>query len=99
MGLLTFGGPFTYDYWDATNRFGRMPDILNDFATIPTISPLYKPMLAGRSRSTNRARQHVASWPYPVVVTWITTEPEFCQHAVPPDDRVRFQAVLSAHEE
>ena len=46
-GLLTFNGPLTYMYWDAENRFDTMRDIAGKLIDVPTISPLYKPMLGG----------------------------------------------------
>ena len=75
-GLLTFNGPLTYMYWDAENRFDTMRDIAGKLIDVPTISPLYKPMLGGRSDRYG-ATQHVARWPHRVVITWITTEPDY----------------------
>lgn len=94
-GLLTFGGPLTYAYWDSDNRSATMREIAAGFVDTPTISPLYKPMLGGREDYYG-ATQHVARWPDRVVVTWITTEPDFYVHGVPPEKPARFQAVLRA---
>ena len=94
-GLITFGEPLTYSYWDAENRFDPMPEIARNFVTAPTISPLYKPILGGRSDRYG-ATQHVARSPDRVVVTWITTEPDFYAHGVPPEEPSRIQVVLSA---
>ena len=49
-GLLTFGGPLAYRYWDAENRFDTMTEIAGKLIDVPTISPLYKPMLGGAHR-------------------------------------------------
>ena len=87
-GLVTFGGPFTYNYWDSENRFDTMREIAAKFVNTPTISPLYKPTLTGR--------QHVARWPDRVVVTWSTSEPDYYVHGVPPETPNRFQVVLGA---
>ena len=94
-GLITFGEPLTYRYRDAENRFDTMEEIAGKFATMPTISPLYKPMLGGRSDRYG-ATQHVASSPDRVVVTWITTEPDYYVHGVPPATPSRLQVVLMA---
>ena len=94
-GLLTFGGPLTYAYWDAENRGSTMREIAVQLGDTPTVSPLYKPVLGGRGDRYG-ATQHVARWPDRVVVTWITTEPVFYVHGVPPEKPARFQAVLRA---
>ena len=94
-GLITFGGPLTYEYWDSENRFGTMRGIAGNLIDVPTISPLYKPMLGGRS-DRYEATQHVAISPDRVVVTWITTEPNYHVHGVPPTKPSRFQLVLMA---
>ena len=89
-GALTFGGPMTYDSHESENRFATMREIAGKFVDTPTISPLYKPRLGEWGTGT----QHVARWPDRVVVTWITTEPAFYVHGVPPEKPARFQAVL-----
>ena len=94
-GLLTFGRPLTYAYWDAENRFSTMREIATGFVDTPTISPLYKPMLGGRTDRYG-ATQHVVRWPDRVVVSWTTTEPDYYAHGVPPEKPARFQAVLRA---
>ena len=94
-GLVTFGGPSAYKYWDSENRFETMRSIGGNFVNAPTISPLYKPMLGGRN-DRHGATQHVARWPDRVVVTWITSEPDYYVHGVPPENPDRFQAVLGA---
>ena len=88
-GLVTFGGPFAYKYSDSENRFDTMRDIATKFVSTPTISPLYKPM--------HGATQHVARWPDRVVVTWITSDPHYYVHGVPPENPDRFQVVLGAN--
>ena len=94
-GLITFGEPLTYRYWDAGNRFDTMSEIAGKFVTTPTISPLYKPMLGGRSDRYG-ATQHVKHGSDRVVVTWSTTEPDYYVHGVPPAKPSRFQVVLRA---
>ena len=94
-GVITFGEPLTYSYWDSENRFDTMSEIGSKFVTTPTISPLYKPMLGGRSDRYG-ATQHVRHEPDRVVVTWTTTEPDYYVHGVPPEKPARFQAVLGA---
>lgn len=96
-GLVTFGGPFTYSYWDFANRFSTMHEIADKFVDTPTISALYKPILGGRSDNRRYgATQHVARRPDRVVVTWITTEPDYYVQGVPPYKPARFQVVLNA---
>ena len=94
-GLITFGQPLTYRYYDAENRFDTMSMIASKFVTTPTISPLYKPRLGGRSDRYG-STQHVAAGPNRVVVTWVTTEPDFYVHGIPPASPSRFQIVLNA---
>ena len=94
-GLLTFGQALTYAYGDAENRFDTMREIARKFIEVPTISPLYKPMLGGQYDDYG-ATQHVAHWPDRVVVTWITTEPDYYVHGVPPEQPARFQTALGA---
>lgn len=94
-GLLTFGEPLAYSYWDVSHRFDGMRAIAANFATTPTIAPLYKPHLGGR-HALYGATQHVAQRPDRVVVTWITSEPDYYVHGVPPERPARFQVVLSA---
>ena len=94
-GLVTFGGPFTYAYTDAENRFKAIHEIAAEFVNSPTISPLYKPLF-GRDRGFDPdpvARQHVAQWPDRVIVTWYTTDRQFDVPRLPPEIS-RFQAVL-----
>ncbi len=94
-GLLTFGGPLR----DSGNRFATMHEMAARFVDTPTISPLYKPWLGEFVDTPIRewvGKQHVARWPDRVVVTWITTDPFFYVHGVPPEKPARFQAVLHA---
>ncbi len=94
-GLLTFGGPLQ----DSGNRFGPMHEMVARFVDTPTISPLYKPWLGEFIDTPIReweGTQHVAHWPDRVVVTWITTDPFFYVHGVPPEKPARFQTVLHA---
>ena len=90
-GLISFGEPLTYSYWDAENRHETMSKIARKFVTTPMISPLYKPALGGYG-----ATQHVKHWPDRVVVTWMTTEPHYYVHGVAPEKSARFQVVLAA---
>ena len=94
-GLITFGEPPTYSYWDSENRFDTISEIAGKFVTTPTISPLYKPMLGGR-QDRYGATQHVKHERDRVVVTWTTTEPDYYEHGVPPDKPVRFQVAAGA---
>ena len=94
-GLITFGERLSYSYWDSENRFDTMQEIAGNFVTTPTISPLYKPMLGGRSDRYGATR-HVARSPDRVVVTWTTTEPDYYVHGVPPAQSSRIQLVLDA---
>ncbi len=87
-GLITFGEPLTYSYYDVGNRHAPMREVFASFVTAPTISPLYKPTLDGTP--------HIARWPDRVVVTWIAAEPQFYVHGVPPTEPSRFQVVLNA---
>ena len=94
-GLLTFGGPLR----DSGNRFAPMHEMAARFVDTPTISPLYKPWLGEFVDTPIReweGTQHVARWPDRIVVTWITTNPFFYVHGVPPEKPTRFQAVLRA---
>ena len=92
-GLITFGKPLAYSPRDLRlrQRLDTMATIASLFVTDPTISPLFKPLLSGPG-----AAQHVVSSTGRVVVTWITTEPEFYVHGVPPAQPSRFQLELSA---
>ncbi len=94
-GLLTFGEPLTYSYWDSENRFDTMSEIAAKFVTTPTISPLYKPMLGGRQDHYG-ATQHVKHEQDRVVITWTTMEPDYYEHGIPPDKPARLQVVLGA---
>ncbi len=94
-GVITFGEPLKYQYEDAQNRFATMKQIAGSLVTAPTISPLYKPLLGGWNDDFG-ATLHIGVSPSRVVVTWITTEPVFYAHGVPPDAPSRFQAILSA---
>ena len=94
-GLLTFGEPLR----DSGNRWAPMHEMAARFVDTPTISPLYKPWLGEFVDTPIReweGIQHVARWPDRVVVTWITTDPFFYVHGVPPEKPARFQAVLRA---
>ena len=93
-GLITFGEPLAYDYW-LQGRFDSLSDIAGQFVTTPTISPLYKPVLGGRENNYG-AMQHVAHGVDQVVVTWITSEPIYYEHGVPPERPARFQVILGA---
>lgn len=92
QGLITFGEPLAYEYWDAENRFNTMDVLASKFVNAPTISPLHKPALGAWGEQV--ASQYVASWPDRVVVTWATTDPEFYVYGAPPAERSRFQLVL-----
>ena len=94
-GLITFDNPFTFEEYDPENRFNTMSEFAGKFVTTPTISPLYKPLLGGRHGGRG-ATQHVAHTPDRAVITWITTEPAFWVHGMPPAKPSRFQVVLRA---
>ena len=91
LGLITFGDPYEYSLPGYTPGFETMSEIARQFVTAPTISPLFKPLLSGRD-----ATQHVAHLADRVVVTWVTTEPRYYAHGVPPAKPSRFQLVLNA---
>ena len=97
-GLITFGEPLTYSYYDSENRNSPMREVAAKFVTTPTISPLYKPYLGGWFNADvyYGATQHVSDSSDRVVVTWITTEPTKYVHGVPPAEPSRFQVVLHA---
>ena len=94
-GLVTFGEPFTYSYEKGGNRFSTLREIVANFVTTPTISPLYKPRLGGLSDEYG-ATQHVSRRQDRVVVTWKTTEPQFYVQGVAPRKPSSFQVVLGA---
>ena len=84
-GVVTFGGPFTYE----RPRFGRkIRDIVNDLTSGPTICALYKPHRWGT--------QHVARRTERTIVTWLDWDERSWTHGVQPEKPARFQAVLGA---
>ena len=84
-GVVTFGGPFTYE----TPRFGRkIRDIVTDLTSGPTICALYKPKRWGT--------QHVARRTERTIVTWLDWDERSWTHGVQPEKPARFQAVLGA---
>jgi len=89
-GLVTLGGPLTYDYWQAQNRHWPLRRIATNFIRNPTISPLFKP--------TQVAELYVKKLTDQVVITWKTWEPEFYTRVSIRQERPsQFQAVLHAN--
>ena len=100
-GLVTFGEPYPFPLV-GPDRFGTMAEIalhLGAEGVPPMIAALYKPRLGGwhfldAERFGNV--QHVSRRPDRVVVTWITSDPTFHVHGVPPLEKTRFQMALYA---
>ena len=95
-GVVTFGEPYPFRP-DGPDRQGTMQEIAVHLGTPPLIAALYKPRLGGwstREADTLGNVQHVSQRADRVLVTWITTEPEFHVHGVPPKEKTRFQMAL-----
>ena len=95
-GLVTFGEPYPFSRV-GPDRFGTMAAIADYLGDPPMIAALYKPQLGGWSTydaDQFRNTQHVSRRPDQVVVTWITTDPAFHVHGVPPQEKTRFQMTL-----
>ena len=97
-GLITFGEPYPFPQV-GPERWGTMSEIAEFLGVPPMIAALYKPRLGGWD--TWQARhfdntQHVSRWPDRVVITWITTDPAFHVHGLPPKEKTRFQMALHA---
>ena len=97
-GLVTFGEPYPFSQV-GPDRWGTMAEIAQHLGAPPAIAALYKPRLGGWSTydaDQFRNTQHVSRRPDQVVVTWITTDPAFHVHGVPPQEKTRFQMTLHA---
>ena len=97
-GLVTFGERYPFG-GNGPDRFGTMAAIADYLGDPPMIAALYKPQLGGWSTydaDQFRNTQHVSRRPDQVVVTWITTDPRFHVHGVPPQEKTRFQMTLHA---
>ena len=97
-GLVTFGEPYPFSQV-GPDRWGTMAEIAQHLGAPPAIAALYKPRLGGWSTydaDQFRNTQHVSRRPDRVVVTWITTDPAFHVHGVPPQEKTRFQMTLHA---
>ena len=95
-GLVTFGEPYPFSQV-GPDRWGTMAEIAQHLGAPPAIAALYKPRLGGWSTydaDQFRNTQHVSRRPDRVVVTWITTDPAFHVHGVPPQEKTRFQMAL-----
>ena len=88
-GVITFGEPLAYQYWDDGNRFGTMLQAAGSFVTTPTISPLFKPLLDEHGGGTLAVERFTDR----VVVTWIAKD--FAYDVFDPK-LSRFQVVLDA---
>ncbi len=93
-GVLTFGERLRYSH-EGPNRGDTMRQIRTKMVTTPTISVLHKPLLGGFWGGHGN-RLHVASSTDRVVVTWISHEPDYYPHGVPPERPTRLQTVLAA---
>ena len=97
-GLVTFGEPYPFSQ-HGPDRWGTMAKLAEHLGAPPAIAALYKPRLGGWSTydaDQFRNTQHVSRRPDQVVVTWITTDPRFHVHGVPPQEKTRFQMTLHA---
>ena len=97
-GVVTFGEPYPFP-WVGPDQRGTMQEIAVHLGRPPLIAALYKPRLGGRSTRIAEAFgnvQHVSQRADRVLITWITTEPEFHVHGVPPQEKTRFQMALHA---
>ena len=98
-GLITFGEPYPFSQ-HGPDRWGTMAEIAKHLGAPPMIAALYKPRLGGWSvydaEERFRNRQHVSRRPDQVVVTWVTSDPAFHVHGVPPQEKTRFQMALHA---
>ena len=96
-GVVTFGEPYPFSQ-HGPDRWGTMTEIAEHLGAPPMIAALYKPRLGGWSvydaEQRFRNTQHVSRRPDRVVVTWITTDPAFHVHGVPPQEKTRFQLTL-----
>ena len=97
-GAVTFGEPYPFSQ-HGPDRWGTMAEIAEHLGAPPMIAALYKPRLGGWSLHDAEEFgnvQHVSRRPDRVVVTWITTDPAFHVHGVPPQEKTRFQLTLHA---
>ena len=97
-GVVTFGEPYPFSR-HGPDRWGTMAEIAEHLGAPPMIAALYKPRLGGWGvwDAENFGNvQHVSRRPDRVVVTWITSDPAFHVHGVPPQEKTRFQMALHA---
>ena len=97
-GAVTFGEPYPFPLV-GPDRWGTMVEIAGRLGAPPMIAALYKPQLGGFhvGDAENFANvQYVSRRPDRVVVTWITSDPNFYVHGVPPQEKTRFQMTLHA---
>ena len=96
-GVVAFGEPYPFSQ-HGPDRWGTMAEIAEHLGEPPMIAALYKPRLGGWSVYDAEQRfhntQHVSRRPDRVVVTWMTTDPAFHIHGVPPQEKTRFQMTL-----
>ena len=96
-GAVTFGEPYPFSQ-HGPDRWGTMAEIAEHLGATPLIAALYKPRLGGWSVYDAEQRfqntQYVSRRSDRVVVTWITTDPAFHVHGVPPQEKTRFQLTL-----
>ena len=97
-GLIAFSEPYPFSQ-HGPDRWGAMLEIAQHLGDPPMISALYKPRLGGWNTSDAEHfgnTQHISLWPDRVVITWITTDPAFHVHGLPPKEKTRFQMALHA---
>ena len=97
-GLVTFGEPYPFAN-AGPNVFGTMQEIAVNLGAPPMIAALYKPQLGGWYDSDAEDFgnvQHVSRRADRVLITWITSDPIFFVHGVPPQEKTRFQMALHA---
>ena len=97
-GAVTYGEPYPFPQV-GPDRWGTMVEIAGRLGTPPMIAALYKPRLGGWSGHDAEEFgnvQHVSRRPDRVVITWITSDPAFYVHGVPPREKTRFQMALYA---
>ena len=98
-GVVTFGEPYPFHRVWGPDQRGTMQEIAVHLGTPPLIAALYKPRLGGNGEfdaDQLRNTQHVARSPDRIVITWITSDPPFHVHGVPPQEKTRFQMALHA---
>ena len=97
-GLVTFGEPYPFSS-AGPDAFGTMQEIAVNLGAPPMIAALYKPHLGGWATETAEELgnfPHVSRRADRVLITWITSDPFFFVHGVPPQEKTRFQMALHA---